>query len=184
MLSYSVEPLIRSLGIGYYILVYGVGLFAMAFSVFAFQMKRRVAIILGNFIGQCCWVTYFLLQGDVISAITCGLSAVMLLLFSKKEEWKWSTTSFTVTLFILLFVGLSSLSFRTWSDVFPLLAGVSAVIANSRTSEKRLRQISVFWCLFWLLNSAFKMYPVAFLNDFLCTASAIVSLVRYRDKEL
>ena len=182
MLSYSVAPMIHSMGIGYYILVYSVGLFAMAFNVFAFQLKHRVAIILCNFIGQCCWVAYFLLQGDVISAITCGLSAVMLLLFSKKEQWKWSTTPLTVTLFVLLFIGLSLLSFRMWSDIFPLLAGVFAVIANSRTSEKRLRQLSVFWCFFWLLNSAFKMYPVAFLNDFLCTVSTIVSLIRYRSK--
>ena len=42
---------------------------------------------------------------------------------------------------------------------------------------------SLLWCLFWLLNSAFKMYPVAFLNDFLSTVSTIVSLIRYRKKK-
>lgn len=182
MLSYSVDPLIQAMGTGYYILVYGVGVLAMIFNIFAFQLKHRVAIILCNFIGQCCWVVYFLLQGDVISAITCGLSAVMLLLFSKKEQWKWSTTPLTVTLFISLFVVLSLFSFRMWSDIFPLLAGIFAVIANSRTSEKRLLQLSVFWCFFWLLNSTFKMYPVAFANDFLCTCSATISLIRYRKK--
>jgi hypothetical protein len=74
------------------------------------------------------------------------------------------------------------LSFAVWSDVFPLLAGVFAVIANSRQTEKRLRQFSLFWCFFWLLNSAFKLYPVAFANDLFCTVSTVVALVRYRDK--
>ena len=45
-----------------------------------------------------------------------------------------------------------------------------------------LRRFSLVWCLSWLLNSAFKMYPVAFVNDLLCTISTVVALVRYRDK--
>ena len=183
MFGYSVDPLIDSMGIGYYILVYGVGLSAMAFNVFAFQFKRRATIILANFVGQCCWVAYFLLQGDLMSAIACGVSAVMLALFSKKAEWRWSASPITIALFILIFSGISLLSFQTWNDIFPLLAGIFAVIANSRSTEKRLRQFSVFWCLFWLLNSAFKIYPVAFVNDFLCTCSTIVALMRYSEKD-
>ncbi|MBR2620810.1 MAG: YgjV family protein [Clostridia bacterium] len=183
MLDVLVDNMIHSMGIGYYILVYGLGLLAMTFSVIAFQFKKRVTIILSNFFGQTCWVLYFLLQNDLMSAIACGLSAVMLAIFSKKDKWSWATGPVSITLFILLFSGFSLFSFKTWSDVFPLLAGVFAVIANSRATEKRLRQFSVLWCLSWLLNSAFKMYPVAFINDFLCTASTIIALIRYRDKK-
>lgn len=182
MLSVLVDRLISSMGIGYYILVYGIGVLAMTFSVIAFQFKKRATIILSNFSGQTCWVVYFLLQNDLMSAIACGLSAVMLAIFSKKEQWKWATGPVCVVFFILLFLGFSLFSFQVWSDIFPLLAGVFAVIANSRATEKRLRQFSVFWCLFWLLNSAFKAYPVAFVNDFLCTGSTIVALIRYRNK--
>ena len=182
MTLFSVEPLKEAMGIGYYILVYGIGVIAMTLSVVAFQFKRRVTIVLSHFFAQSCWVAYFLLQGDLMSAIACGLSAIMLALFSKKEQWKWTTGPISIAFFILLFVGFSLVSFRVWSDVFPLLAGVFAVIANSRSSEKRLRQFGLFWCLFWLLNSAFKMYPVALANDLLCTVSTAVALFRYRTK--
>ena len=182
-MSYSIDGLTESLGFFYYVLVYGIGIVAMAFSTLSFQLKHRVAIILGNFFGQVCWVAYFLLQGDLTSAISCALSAVMLAVFAKKEEWKWSTHPVVVVFFLLLLSGFSLLSFKVWSDIFPLLAGAFAVIANSRATEKRLRQFSVFWCFFWLLNSTFKMYPVAFANDFLCTASTIIALIRYRDKK-
>ena len=183
MLNYSIDALVDSMGMGYYILVYGIGLLAMGFSVCAFQFKRRVTIILGSFIGQSCWVAYFLLQGDPMSAIACGLSAVMLALFSKKEEWKWSTGPISIALFISIFVVFFLLTFQIWHDIFPLLAGVFAVVANSQTKEKRLRQFSVLWCMFWLLNSVVKMYPVAFINDFSCTCSTIFSLIRYRNQE-
>ena len=182
MFSFSVDGLIDALGKSYWILVYAVGLIAMLLSIIAFQFKRRVTIILSNFFGQVSWVLYFLLQGDLTSAIACALSAVMMAVFAKKDKWKWAVSPFTVVLFTVLICGFSLLSFEVWSDIFPLLAGVFAVIANSRSSEKRLRQFSLFWCLFWLLNSIFKMYPVAFANDFLCTVSTVVALIRYKGK--
>jgi hypothetical protein len=173
---------VQTLGFVYYILVYGVGVIAMTLSVIAFQFKRRVTIILCNFLGQTTWILYFLLQGDLTSAIACALSAIMLAVFSKKDKWKWATGKISMAVFIVLLCGFSLLSFKVWSDIFPLLAGVFAVLANSRSTEKRLRQLSVFWCLFWLLNSTFKFYPVAFVNDLFCTVSTVVALIRYRDK--
>ena len=170
------------MGIGYYFLLYGIGILAMAFSTAAYQFKHRVTIILMSFFGQLCWVMHFLLQGDLTSAIACALTAVMLAVFSKKDKLKWATHPVIIVFFIILLSGFSLLSFKEWSDVFPLLAGIFSVIANSRATEKRLRQFSVLWCLFWMMNSIFKVYPVAFANDTLCTVSAIVSLVRYRDK--
>lgn len=182
MLKILVNELALSLGNFYYILVYGIGIVAMILNVFAFQFKHRVAIIICNFFGQISWVVYFLLQADLVSAIACALSAVMLVVFAKQGEWKWVKSPFCITFFILLMAGFSMLSFAVWSDIFPLLAGVFAVIANSRSDEKRLRQFSLLWCGFWLLNSTFKMYPVAFINDFFCTVSTIVALIRYREK--
>ena len=182
MLGFSVDGMINALGKSYYVLVYGIGLIAMLLSIVAFQFKRRVTIILGNFFGQTCWVAYFLLQGDLTSAIACALSAVMLAVFAKKEKWKWAVSPVSIGMFIVLLSGFSLLSFGVWSDIFPLLAGIFAVIANSRSDENRLRVFSFFWCLFWLLNSIFKMYPVAFANDLLCTVSTVVALIRYREK--
>ena len=180
-MSFEVDGLKEAMGFSYYILVYAIGILAMIFSVVAFQFKQRVTIILSTFFGQVSWVLHFLLQGDLASAIVCGLSAIMLAIFAKKDKWKWSTSRITIALFILINSVFSLWSFKVWSDVFPLLAGIFVVIANSRSSEKRLRQFSLVWCVAWLLNSTFKFYPVAFANDFLCTASTVIALVRYRD---
>ena len=183
MLQFPVDGLVSAMGIGYYILVYGIGVVAMVLSVSAFQLKHRVMIIFGNFLGQSCWVAHFLLQGDLTSAIACALSAIMLAVFSKKGAWKWVASPITVLGFILVLSGFSLMSFASWKDIFPLLAGVFAVIANSCMKEKRLRQFSVLWCVFWLLNSIFKMYPVALINDLFCTVSTLVGLYRYRERK-
>lgn len=179
-MSFDVAAFANALGFGYHILVYGIGILAMVLSTAAFQFRHRVTIILLNCFGQSSWVAYFLLQGDLTSAISCGLSAIMLAVFAQKGKWKWAAGSVSIAVFLILLSGFSLLSFAGWTDIFPLLAGVFAVLANSRTSEKQLRQLAIFWCLFWLLNSAFKMYPVALANDIFCTTSTVIALIRYR----
>lgn len=168
---------------GYDYLVFAVGILAMAFSVFAFQLKRRFSIIICSSFGQSAWVLYFLLQADLVSAISCLITAVMLALFSKRGEWKFATGYVSMGAFVILLSAFSILTFSVWSDIFPLLAGIFAVIANSRPTEREVRFYSVFWCSFWLLNSAVKVYPVAFFNDLFTTVSTVVALIRYRDKE-
>ena len=184
MLNFSVQEFADALGIFYYILVYGVGAIAMAFSIMAFQFKHRITIVLFNCFGQTSWVLHFVLQGDLTSAIACGLSAIMLAIFSKKDKWKWSTSPGVIVFFIVIISGFSLLSFKGWTDIFPLLAGVFAVLANSRSSEKHIRQLSLFWCLFWLMNSIMKFYPIALANDLLCTGSTVIALIRYRNKTI
>lgn len=182
MLNFSVDEFAAVLGWFYYVLVYATGILAMVLSVFAFQLKHKLTIIFCNFLGQASWVVHFLLQGDMTSAIACALSAVMLAAFARQNKWKWVKSHACILFFIVLISGFSVFSFAVWSDIFPIMAGIFAVIANSRSTEKRLRQFSLLWCASWLLNSIFKMYPVAFINDLFCTISTIVSLIRYRDK--
>ena len=183
MLDNFVNALSENLGTFYFVLVYGIGGIAMLLSISAMQFKHRVTIILCNVFAQSSWVAHFVLQGDLTSAIACALSAVMLAVFAQQSKWRWVKHPLCIVFFIALLSGFSALSFAVWSDIFPLLAGIFAVISSSRTSEKRLRQFALLWCLFWLLNSTFKMYPVAFANDFFCTISTIVALVRYREKK-
>ena len=170
-------------GVWLTVLIYNVGILAMTLSVIAYQFKRRVTIIVVNFCGQACWVLYFLLQSDFTSAVSCALTVMVMVAYSMKDKWAWVSHKACPITFTVLVVGFSVATFATWIDIFPLLAGVFAVIANSRASEKRLRQFSAIWCALWLLNSILKMYPVALVNDVLCTGSTIVSLIRYRNSD-
>ena len=179
-MSINVQGLTDAMGIGYYILVYAIGILAMAFSVSAIQFKHRVTVIIMNFLGQVFWIAYFVVQGDLTSAIACALSAVMLAVFAKSDKWKWALHPVTIAFFIVVLSGFSLLTFKTWSDIFPVSAGVFAVITNSRKTEKALRRFYLPWCVSWLLNSLFKMYPVALVNDCFCTVSGIVALIRFR----
>ena len=174
---------ITNTNIGHTLLIYAVGIIAMIVSVIAFQFKHRISIVLCNFLGQACWVLYFLLQSDFTSAVAGALSAAMIAVFAMKDKWKWATSNICVVVFSVIITVFSIATFATWVDVFPLLAGVFAIITNSRTEEKRIRQFALLWCGFWLINSILKVYTVAILNDLFMTASAAISLYRYREKD-
>ena len=154
----------------------------MVLSVIAYQFKYRFTIIVVNFSGQSCWVLYFLLQSDFASAISCALTVIVMVIYSMKDRWTWAMSRVCIVSFVAVVVGFSVFTFATWKDIFPLLAGVFAVLASSRPDEKSLRQFSAIWCALWLVNSILKAYPVAFVNDMLCTGSTIISLIRYRNK--
>ena len=154
----------------------------MVLSVIAYQFKYRFTIIVVNFSGQSCWVVYFLLQSDFASALSCALTVIVMVIYSMKDKWTWAMSRVCIVSLAAVIVGFSLFTFASWKDIFPLLAGVFAVIASSRPDEKSLRQFSAIWCALWLVNSILKAYPVAFVNDMLCTTSTIVSLIRYRDK--
>ncbi len=170
-------------GAGLTALIYAVGILAMLLSVIAYQFKYRVTIIVVNFSGQACWVLYFLLQKDFASAAACFLTVVVMAVYSMKGKWKWTSSKICFLSFLVITVTFSLITFAGWRDVFPLLAGVFAVIANSRSDERSLRFYSAIWCALWLVNSIVKVYPVAFINDVLCTASSIISIFRYRKTE-
>ena len=163
------------------VLIYAVGILAMVLSVIAYQFKYRVTIIVVNFSGQACWVIYFLLQSDFTSAVSCALTVIVMAIYSMKGKWTWVSSKICFVTFMVAMISFSLVTFAGWKDIFPLLAGVFAVIANSRSDERSLRFFSAIWCALWLMNSILKVYPVAFVNDVLCTSSSIISIFRYRE---
>lgn len=163
------------------VLIYAVGILAMVLSVIAYQFKYRVTIIVVNFSGQACWVIYFLLQSDFTSAVSCALTVIVMAIYSMKGKWTWVSSKICFVSFMVAMISFSVITFAGWKDIFPLLAGVFAVIANSRSDEHSLRFFSAIWCALWLMNSILKVYPVAFVNDVLCTSSSIISIFRYRE---
>ena len=163
------------------VLIYAVGILAMVLSVIAYQFKYRVTIIVVNFSGQACWVIYFLLQSDFTSAVSCALTVIVMAIYSMKGKWTWVSSRICFATFMVAMISFSLVTFAGWKDIFPLLAGVFAVIANSRSDERSLRFYSAIWCALWLMNSILKAYPVAFVNDVLCTSSSVISIFRYRE---
>jgi hypothetical protein len=117
------------------------------------------------------------------NVLMCLLSAVIIADSGYVMFFNTPYTEASFISFLAMFIG----SFMAYSNkrkkVYLLLAGVFAVIANSQTKEKQLRQYSLLWHGFWLIISVLRVYPVAIINDVMCEISTVIGVIRYRNEE-
>jgi hypothetical protein len=176
--SAMVESLM-SMGVWYYIILNAFGVIAIVLKVIEFQLKNRNVILSFALIGALCWVLYFIFYGDFVSAIVCGITVIQYLIFINRGKKKWADSKIWLYSFIVVQIVVGIICFKQWSDIFSILAGVFNALAYFAIEKPKYRLlgfISLFW---WVLNSAFKFYPIAFANDFLGCASALIYIFRF-----
>ena len=130
-------------------------------------------------IGASCWVIYFLLQGDLTSTLTSLIGVIQAVIFLQREKHKWASSVFWLYFFIILQLTLGIISFSIWHDVFAISAGVFNVITYFVLDRRTYRAFGFVLMLSWVLNSAFKFYPIAFANDAFAFISVTVAIIRY-----
>ncbi|MBR6737864.1 MAG: YgjV family protein [Clostridia bacterium] len=176
--SATVQSL-KSLGVWYLVILNAFGVIAIILKVTEFQLKKRSTVILFALLAALCWVMYFLLQGDLTSAFTCFIGVIQGLIFLQREKYKWASSVLWLYFFVIIQIVSGVLCFKEWHDIFAISAGVLNAFAYFVISRKKYRVLG-FACLFaWVLNSTFKFYPLAFVNDLFECISALIAIIRF-----
>lgn len=174
-----VETLSSSLGIWYIIILNAFGVIAILFKVSEFQLKSRKVIFLFASCAALCWVLYFLVQGDFVSALINLINMASIIIFSKREKYKWASSKYLFIAIASLQLTLGILTFKNWHDSFAIIGGVFATLCYFVASKKTYRILSAFNMSSWVLNSISKMYIIALINDSFALISVIVSIFRF-----
>jgi hypothetical protein len=161
------------------ILVNVIGAISILFLVLSFQMKDRLKILLINFIGALGWTIYFVLMGDLTSALVGFIGLTRTIIFSFREKHAWAKSPLWLIFFLAISIFFGVTSFSTWKDLFSITAGLLSIISFYCLSERKLRLVSVGCYSCWLANSIAKGYVIALISDVLTLASVILALIRY-----
>lgn len=183
VISKSIVDAMLSLGVWNDIIVNGVGVVALIFLVASYQMKDRTSIFNVYLGAAIAWIFYFLLQGNIASALMNVVGIVRTLIFKLRGKYKWVDSKWTLVIFLVVMLGLTALSFRDWRDVFPLLATAFSTFAFFAIKEKSIRVINLGAYLAWILNGVTCGYWVALACDSITFISLIVALVRFAKAE-
>lgn len=171
-----------TLGIWYFIILNAFGVIAITCKVIEYQVKKRRTMYVMVTMACACWTAYFGLYGNLISAITCGLSALRGLVFMKRDTCKWARSIFWLYFFLALQIAVvvwaSTISF-SWLDIFTISAGFIGIFAYFVTNEKQYRLISFIHMSFWVINSSVYFYPIALISDSFSTISCGVAIYRF-----
>ena len=177
------STLLDALGIGYLILYNAVGVLSIIIQFLAYQMREKHAIVKLGIVNDVGWFSYFFLQGDLISgtANIIGIMSKILILLREKHPF---ARSIAWNFFFIGFAGVYSLlTFKVWSDIFPMLACMVIMLAFFMKKEKHLRFMALFAFCFFMSNSISKGYTVALIADITAFASIVIALIKYRRRE-
>ena len=181
--NWIVSTLDNSMGIWYKILFNGIGVISIVLQFLIFQMKNKKAIVFVGVLSDIGWLSYFVLQGDIISgtANIIGLMSKAIILLGLRYAWAKSRCW---NVFFLVFAGgFSVFTFQDWRDCFAIMACVSSVLAYFMTKENNIRKVALLSFVAFACNSISKLYIVALIADITALASCIISLIRYRVKK-
>lgn len=176
-----VSALDGAMGIGYPILFNAVGVISIFLQFLIFQMRSKKRIVFVGILSNIGWLSYFFLQGDLISGVSgiIGIMSKIIILLS--EKYRFAKSKLWNVLFLAFAGVFSLLTFKEWMDVFALIACTSSILAFFMTKENNIRKVAlVSYCAF-ICNSVSKLYIVALIADITALISIVVSLIRYKN---
>lgn len=171
-----------AMGDWYPILYNTIGIISIFLQFMVYQMKDRKRILGLNFVNSIGWMIYFVLQGNFVSGVSCGLGIIRNLVFIFRGKYAWAESRLWLVLFLCI-SGASAFGIVSWIDVFGLIAGLSSTIAFFMKNEKTIRKISLFTFTAYICNSISHGYVIALIADSTSFISVVIALVRYRNKE-
>ena len=178
-----VTSLDGALGVFYPIIFNAIGVISIVLQFLIFQMKDKKHIVFVGTLSDIGWLSYFVLQGDLISSTAniIGLMSKAIILIGLKYSWAKSRWW---NVFFLLFAGVFSVfTFKSWMDTFAVIACMTSVLAYFMQKENHIRIVALLSFSAFMCNSISKLYVVALIADITAFASCIISLIRYRKKK-
>lgn len=177
------EVLSKTLGFGYLILVNLFGVLAIVFKVWESQCRRRKIIIMFACFSSASWVLYYVLNGNLTTALVGTMGIIAYLIFAQREKHKWANSKFWLFAFLLLQVLVCVFTYTDWTSLSACSAGIFSAFAYFTTSEKSYRWTILGCQTSWLINSISNLYLVASIADTIITASIVIALVRFLNAE-
>lgn len=175
------QSLDGAMGNGYPILYNAIGVVSILLQFLIFQMAHKKRIVFVGILSDIGWLSYFSLQGDLISgaASIIGIMSKIIVLLREKHRW---AESMGWNVFFMAFAAVfSMLTFRVWMDVFAVVACTLSILAFFMKDENGIRKVALFAYCAFMCNSISKMYVVALVADITAFASCIIALIRYKN---
>ena len=174
-------------GLGYAILINLFGVIAICLKITETQNKKRNAIVLLCVLGNLCWITYFVLNGNFTSAALNFVGCIQGLVFLQRGKHKWAYSKFWLFFFICLQLFAGIITWNSWFSIFAIIGGPIGTIAYFVMNEKIYRYLFACSISLWIINGIVYFYWIALIHDVFALISVLIAIVRYnilgRDKK-
>ena len=155
------------------------GLAGVASTIFIYQQKTRIGLLIAKLISDVVWFLYYFFQAAYSGAAVAAIGIIRELIFINKEK-KWAKHIFWLYFFIALAIISAIITWKSWFSVLPMIASIVSIISfwigKPKTSRILSFPISACMLSYDLLLSPIAIWGVA--NELLATTSSIIGLIR------
>ena len=161
-----------------------VGITAVVIYLLGYQQKTRKRIIILNATSRALYILQYLLLGAFEGAVLDIAGIISSVLAQKKDKpfVKKHLKIYIIGVNLLIVV----MGLLTYKNVFSLLPIGGVLLHTSAfwiTDEKRIRQVSLLGCPFWLVYNLISRAYGSVIGDALSILSLVIAIFRYDIKK-
>ena len=165
-----------------------VGIAAVALYLLSFQLKRRGQLVFVTCLSNCLYVLQYCLLGAFSGAVLDVLSTVSSIFAGKKNVPGFQRYAKGVAVAISSLIVVAGLVLailqKSWVELLPIAGALLQTVGLWFQKEQTIRKFALIGAPFWLCyNFISQAYGAAF-GSLLTMISAIVALIRYRQKKI
>lgn len=160
-------------------LIQGIGYLALCFVIFSFQKKKRETLLLVMLAGLLIFVVHFSLLGAWTGALMNFVEAGVVFVAYKRETDNWAKHRVWPYIFIGLYVVTGLITFKTLSDILPVVAQSFGAIAVWQKNPRTIRFLMLIPRPLWFVYNFIVGSYAGMAAEVFILVSVIVGIIRF-----
>ena len=141
------------------------GLFALVLSIISVTQKSRIKFIVCNSVQNLFSGLQYLMLNKITATILCFITIVRVLTYSLKSKFNKVVYILILCVFIVINLYISMITYKSWIDVFPIIASTLVCFTVWQTNLTIIRIGQIMAKLLWGIYAVFTLAYFAIIMD-------------------
>ena len=166
-----------------FVLAQIISLAGMLINIVAVQFKTKKQILLTIVVSNVLFVIGYILLKAYVGALTCGVTAIELIINTLLDEKGKKTPKLLIILYIIIFIVIGITSYNRFVDILPIIASLIFVLTLIQNKEKYVRLLILGNLVSWMTYDIFVGAYSAAASDIFVISSTLIAIYRYDIKK-
>jgi hypothetical protein len=144
----------------------------------SFHSISRKKILLWQIVSIILWGIHYSLLGAWAGTLLISINGLATILFLYKDDYRWLRSVWVLAIVLAVSIVATIATWKDYSNIFALLGLASIIIAKWQTEIRRIRTISIFASMFWIVYDVYVGSWGGILSETVIILSIVVSLMR------
>lgn len=155
----------------------------MVINMVAVQLKTKKQILLTIVISNILFVISYILLGAYVGALTCGITAVEIVINTILENKGKKTPKALIIVYLLISISIGILTWGNIVDLLPIIASILFIPTLIQAKERYVRLLILGNLIAWGSYDVIVRAYSAAISDLFVITSTVTAIYRYDIKK-